>query len=151
MKQKYERTQDYDDIINLPHPVSTVHPQMSMLERAAQFSPFAALSGHSDAIRETARLTDEFADQDENIREELDRKLAFLQEHLSDQPEVTVTYFQPDSRKKGGSYQSVSGTVKKIDTYERRLIMTDGTVLPMEYLIQSDVDTEDGEEDGTTT
>lgn len=151
MKQKYERVQNYDDIINLPHPVSAAHPQMSMLDRAAQFSPFAALSGHSDAIRETARLTDEFADQDENIREDLDRKLTFLQEHLREQPEVTVMYFRPDSRKKGGSYQSVSGIIKKIDTYERRLLMTDGTVLPMEYIIQIDVDTEEGEDDGTTT
>lgn len=143
MKQKYEHAQGYDDIINLPHPISAAHPQMSMLERAAQFSPFAALSGHSDAIRETARLTDEFSDLDENSRENLDRKLAFLQEHLREQPEVTVMFFQPDSRKKGGSYQSVSGIIKKVDTYERRLIMSDGTALPMEYVIQIDIDADE--------
>lgn len=139
MKQKHEHVQGYEDIINLSHPISASHPQMSMLERAAQFSPFAALSGHSAAIRETARLTDEFSDPDENSRENLDRKLAYIQEHLREQPEITVVFFQPDNRKEGGSYQSVSGNIKKIDAYERRLIMSDGTALPMEYVIQIDI------------
>lgn len=136
MGKKNEETYPYDDIINLPHPVSAVHPQMAMAERAAQFSPFAALTGYRDAIEETARLTDGWTDLDEGSRESLDRKLAFLMEYPGGPEDVTITYFQLDERKAGGAYRSVSGRIKKIDGYERRLVMADGKTIPMEYIIE---------------
>lgn len=138
MKKETGEQKCYDDILNLPHPVSTVHPQMSMSDRAAQFSPFAALTGHGAAIREEARLTEEMADLDEDSREALDVRLAILCEHLKEGPNVTITYFEPDIRKSGGACRLVSGTVKKIDFYRHSLLMTDGTVLPMEHIIQMD-------------
>ena len=86
----------YDDIINLPHPVSAVHPQMPLPDRAAQFSPFAALNGHDAAIRETARLTDAFVELDEGRKEKLDEQLQLIKENQTQKPEIEVTYFQPD-------------------------------------------------------
>ena len=97
-------THDYDDIINLPHHVSTRHPQMSMYDRAAQFSPFAALTGYDDAIQETGRLTEQKIELDEETLEKLDERFQILQEHLGEQPEVRFTYFKPDERKEGGAY-----------------------------------------------
>lgn len=126
----------YDDIINLPHHVSAVHQQMSLWDRAAQFSPFAALSGYEDAVREAARLTDAWIQPGEADRENMDGKLWILQEHIKEHPEVTVTFFKPDDRKDGGTYESVSGNLRKIDMYERKLVMTDGTTILMEYIIQ---------------
>lgn len=93
----------YDDIIGLPHPTSSKHPRMPISERAAIFSPFAALSGHSAALAETARLTDQKIELDEDTKAELDRKQAVLLEHIGEQPEVTVTWFQSDERKDGGA------------------------------------------------
>lgn len=129
---------NYDDLLLLPHPVSATHPQMSMQERAAQFSPFAALTGYSDVIKETARLTDEWADPDEDRKEELDRRLAFLREHLSERLSVSVTCFLPDKKKAGGSYRTVSGVIRKIDAYGHRLILEDETVLLMEQIVWID-------------
>ena len=93
----------YDDIIHLPHHVSKTRPQMSMLDRAAQFPPFAALTGYEDAIQETGRLTDTKVEIGEEVREELDRKQQYLQDIIADRPEITITYFVPDERKAGGS------------------------------------------------
>lgn len=126
---------NYDDIINLPHHVSARHPQMSALDRAAQFSPFAALTGHEDAIAETARLTEERIEQDESSREILDRQLQKIIEHLQETPEITVTYFQQDARKQGGEYLTVRGRVKKVDAYERRIRLEDGNVLQIEDIV----------------
>lgn len=125
---------NYDDIINLPHHVSDKHPQMPIYDRAAQFAPFAALTGHDAAIRETARLTDERAELDENEKTQLDERLRMVQETLADQPNVTVTYFQPDGRKSGGTYVTVTGHVKKIDMYDHALIMTDGLRIPLDEI-----------------
>lgn len=122
----YNDEHKYDDIINLPHHVSKKHPQMSPLDRAAQFSPFAALTGHGDAITETARLTEKRLDLDENSIEMLDTKLQLLKEKLADKPIVTLSYFVPDEKKEGGSYLTVAGTIKKIDVYEHKIIMDDG-------------------------
>lgn len=122
----------YDDMIHLPHPTSARHPRMPLSERAAIFSPFAALSGHAAAIAETARLTDQRVELDEDTKAELDRKQAVLQEHLAEQPEVTVTWFQPDERKDGGAYVTDTGRLKKIDPMERTLILLDGTRIPLE-------------------
>lgn len=126
---------EYDDIINFPHPVSKKHPQMSMLNRAAQFAPFAALTGHGAAIEETARLTDSQIELDENGRAELDRKMEQLLSQVFRHPTVTITYFQPDARKAGGAYFSITATVKKWDEYEQTLIMTDGTELPVQMIL----------------
>ena len=115
----------YDDIINLPHPVSQRHPQMSMHDRAAQFSPFAALTGHGAAIEETERETDARADLGEDERENLNRQLCLLRDHLEEQPQVAITYFEPDSRKAGGAYVTIRGIVRKMDMTERYIQMMD--------------------------
>lgn len=131
---KYTDEHNYDDIINLPHHVSKKHPQMSLSNRAAQFSPFAALTGHEDAINETARLTESFIELDENKKEQLDEQLQLIRENLEQKPECEITYFRPDEIKDGGAYVTVYGRVKKIDEYGRRIIFTDGTVLPIEHI-----------------
>ena len=113
---------DYKDIINLPHHVSSKRPQMPMLDRAAQFSPFAALTGYDDAIHETGRLTDEKIDLSEEEKEALDRKQQILMERLGDHPALTVTYFVPDAKKSGGAYVTKSGNLKKIDEFERLMM-----------------------------
>jgi hypothetical protein len=125
----------YDDIINLPHHVSKTRPPMSIINRAAQFSPFAALTGYDDAIEETARLTDMRVELDEAAKTILDKKLRIIQEHLNSQPEVTITYFRQDEKKEGGTYVSVSGTVKKIDGYKRTLLMQDGISIKNDDII----------------
>ena len=126
----------YDDIIDLPHYVSRKHPQMPLLDRAAQFAPFAALTGHEAAIKETARLTEEEIELDENSKELLDLRLQQLQEHLSEQPEVTVTYFCPDEKKAGGAYETVTGAVKKVDAYAGELVFTDGRRIGLGTVIE---------------
>lgn len=135
----------YDDIIDLPHPVSSKHPQMPLADRAAQFAPFAALTGHEAAIKETARLTEEELFLDENSKELLDAELRYVQEHLSERPEVTVTYFQPDERKSGGVYVTVTGRVKKVDAYARKIVMEDGGLIPMDEVIGMTAQTIDKE------
>ena len=125
----------YDDIIRLPHHVSTRHPQMSIHDRAAQFSPFAALTGHDAAMRETERLTEEWVELDEDSKEQLDERLQMIREHLAERPEITFTFFQPDERKQGGAYRTITGKVKKIDEYEHRILLEDGTALMVEHLV----------------
>ena len=112
----------YDDIIDLPHHTSKKHPRMPLLDRAAQFAPFAALTGHEAAIKETARLTEEEIELDENRKELLDLRLQQLQECLAEQPMVTVTYFKPDEKKAGGAYVSVTGVVLFV-AHRRKMIM----------------------------
>lgn len=124
----------YDDIINLPHHVSPTRPRMSMIDRAAQFSPFAALTGYDAAIKETGRLTDERIELSEESRAVLDRKQQLLLDNLADHPEVSVTYFVPDERKSGGAYVTATGQVKKVDEFERLLILTDGTKIPLDEI-----------------
>ena len=122
----------YDDIIDLPHPTSRRHPRMPIRDRAAIFSPFAALSGHGAAIAETARLTERRMELDEDTKAELDRRQAVLLAHIGEQPEVTVTWFQPDERKDGGAYVTTTGRLKKLDTVQRVLVLLDGTSIPLE-------------------
>ena len=122
----------YDDIINQPHHRSTVHPQMSNYDRAAQFSPFAALTGHEEAIQETARLTDERQELDEYEKIRIDEKLREIGKNPKQ--EVVITYFQPDGRKSGGAYITHSGKVKRIDEYEHVVIMEDGVRIPIENI-----------------
>ncbi len=125
----------YGDIINLPHHVSPTRPRMSMADRAAQFSPFAALSGYGDAVKETARLTGQRIELDESAKAALDEKLRLLAEVIEDRPEAVITYFLPDRRKAGGEYVTVSGTVKRADSVQRELVMTDGTRIPVEDIL----------------
>lgn len=128
-------TGEYDDIINLPRHVSTKHPQMSTINRAAQFSPFAALTGYETAIKETARLTDERVELDEYTKEILNDRLQRLSEQLKENPEIEITYFRPDEKKKGGVYITIIGVAKKIDIYKRLVTMKDGTVIPIDEII----------------
>ena len=128
----------YEDIINLPHHVSKTRPQMSMQDRAAQFSPFAALTGYDAAIKETGRLTDERIELDEEALTTLDMKYQLLMDALDDAPVVTITYFQPDERKAGGKYISATGAVKKVDDFERRITMQDGAKIPMDDVLSID-------------
>lgn len=131
----------YDDIINLPHHVSVRHRQMSLIDRAAQFSPFAALTGHDAAIKETQRLTDEWMELNEDRKELLDEKLQMIRESLASGmggqglPEILFTYFQPDEKKIGGSYLTISGKVRKIDEYGHQVIMEDRTALTIEHIV----------------
>ena len=123
----------YDDIIDLPHPTSKRHPRMLMADRAAQFSPFAALVGHGAAIRETARLTDQKIELTEDEKAVLDEQLCLL---LDTGGEAVFTYFLPDERKDGGAYVTAVGSIKKLDLLERRVILTGGVVIPLEDIIE---------------
>ena len=125
----------YDDIINLPHPTSQRHPRMPVRDRAAIFSPFAALSGHGAAIAETARLTEQRIELDEDTRAELDRRQAVLLEHMDEQPEITIAWFQPDEKKDGGAYLTATGRLKKFRELERILLLTDGTEIHLEDVV----------------
>ena len=122
----------YDDMLALPHHVSLAHPQMPLANRAAQFAPFAALTGYGAAVNETARLTDQRLELDDDQKLLLNDKLQLIQESLRERPVVTVTFFQPDAVKAGGAYVTVTGTIKKVDEYERRLVMADGVAIPID-------------------
>ena len=126
----------YDDIINLPHHVSAIHPQMSALDRAAQFSPFAALTGLEAAMEETARVTDAMPQLDEDRKEELDRRLQMIREHIALHPEIAVTYFSPDAKKEGGNCHTVTGTVKKLDEQSHKITMENGTIIPVDAVCE---------------
>ncbi len=119
---------NYEDIISLPHHVSPVHPQMAVADRAAQFSPFAALTGYEDAIKETGRLTKERVELEEDAKTVLDEKLRLLRDRLVEKRdiEVAVTYFKPDGQKEGGAYFTAAGRVRKVDVYEGVIKMEDG-------------------------
>lgn len=125
----------YDDIINLPHHISKKHPQMSLEARAAQFAPFAALTGYDDAVKETARLTNERIDLDEEAKMMLDAKLQVIREQLSEKPLVTITYFVPDAKKDGGKYVTTNGNVKKIDDYKHLIILDNSLEIPINEII----------------
>lgn len=124
-------TGKYDDIIHLPHPDSPRHPRMSLYDRAAQFSPFSALTGHGAAIAETGRLTDQRVELDEYEMARVDAELQRLQELLPGRPTAAITYFVPDERKDGGSYQTVTGEIKRIDTVSGMIQMVDRQLIPI--------------------
>ena len=123
----------YDDIINLPHPTSAKHPRMPMADRAAQFSPFAALVGHGAAIEETVRLTDRKIELTEDEKAILDEKLRYL---LEAGGEAVFTWFLPDEKKDGGAYVTNLGTIKKIDPLRGIVVLMDGTVIPIEDILE---------------
>ncbi len=126
---------NYDDIIDLPHHVSKTHPQMSIYDRAAQFSPFAALTGYDEAVKETARRTDRKIVLSEYEEDILSERFHVLEQHLKEEPEVSVTYFVADEKKAGGSYVNFVGIVKRIDLYQRQLITMDGCAIPMDDIL----------------
>lgn len=126
----------YDDIINLPHPTSTKHPWMPMSDRAAIFSPFAALTGHAAAIQETARLTDQRMELDENTKAMLDLKQQILADRIAERPEISVVWFRPDARKEGGQYVTTVGQLKKVDDIARILQLADGTTIPLDEVLE---------------
>lgn len=125
----------YDDIINLPHHVSKTYPQMSMYSRAAQFAPFAALTGYEGQIKETARLTNDRIDIDEELKSILDSKLQEIQDKLKTRPTVEFTYFVPDSKKDGGKYVTVAGIIKKIDEYKQVIVLENKQEIPIQEII----------------
>lgn len=134
-------TETYDDIINLPHHVSKTHPHMAIIDRAAQFSPFAALTGYDAAVKETARLTDRRIELDEYEKDALNEKLSLVAEQIEEHPKITITYFRPDDKKIGGAYVTVTGCMKKIDEYEGNICLTDGTKIVIEEMIEIESDT----------
>ena len=130
----------YKDIIYLPHKQSTKRPHMSLLDRAAQFAPFAALTGYDDAVKETARLTDEKIEMSEENLNVLNMKYQILVDRLDEEHEVVFTYFIPDKNKSGGAYVEKRGVVKKVDDYERLITLYDGTKIPMDDVLAIDGD-----------
>ena len=126
----------YDDIINLPHHVSPTRPQMSMHDRAAQFSPFSALTGYDAAIKETGRMTEKRIEPDEDELQILNMKLKLLIDNIDEEPEVTFTYFKPDERKSGGKYVEAFGVVKKADEFNRLIVMQDGEKIKMDDVVE---------------
>lgn len=127
-----ESAHKYDDLIELPHHVSPVHPRMAVQDRAAQFAPFSALTGHEEAVRETARLTMERGELEEEYEKLLDERLQLLREQLHMRPFISVTYFVADGRKAGGAYITVKDRVTKLKEYEQQLVMEEGTCIPLE-------------------
>ena len=131
----------YDDMIGLGHPVSRTHPPMARFRRAAQFASFDALTGFGEAIHEAGRETEEKKELSEDEIDMIDAKLAVIEQHIKEQPSISVTYFLPDDKKAGGRYVTVSGNVQKLDGIERAIIMTDRTKIPIEDVryIQGDL------------
>lgn len=125
----------YDDLLHLPHPVSRTHTPMPLADRAAQFSPFAALMGYEDVLREAARLTDEKIEPGDADTEALNARTALLLEHLTEHPEITVTYFVPDERKAGGQYVSVTGKIRKFRAAEQEIELENGPTIPLHQIL----------------
>lgn len=128
----------YDDMLFLPHPRSLTRRPMTRIGRAAQFAPFAALSGYDDAVHETARLTERRLEPDEEQLTLMDERLHALLEIIRDQPEITLTCFEPDSRKSGGAYLTVTGKIRRVDEVNRQIILTDRTVIAMDSICEID-------------
>ena len=127
---------NYEDILGHPHHSSSTRNRMSIIDRAAQFSPFAALTGHHEAVRETERLTTERIELDENRKTILNEKLQIIMEKLGERSEITFTFFRPDDKKAGGEYVDVTGVVKKVDEIERCVRLMDGTTILIEDIYE---------------
>lgn len=128
-------TGKYDDMLYLPHHVSPTRPRMSAIDRGAQFSPFAALVGYDSVIEETARLTEQKIELTEGVQWVLNEKLRMLSELGAEKPEISVTYFCPDMRKQGGAYVTTVGVLRKIDSTQKMIMMSDGVKIPMEDIL----------------
>ena len=127
----------YDDIINLPHHESSVYKRMPIINRAAQFAPFAALTGYDDAIEETGRLTTERKEIDESVKAEINDKLNYLSHVENPERKVTITYFIPDTKKEGGEYVARTGTVRKVDS-DKKIVVIDNEEISIEYITDID-------------
>ena len=143
--QSNEFRNRYEDIIGLPHYVSKTRPQMDVCNRAAQFSPFAALTGYEAVIEETGRLTNMLVELDEGKKDNLNEKLQYLLEHMKEKPKVNITYFQPDENKEGGEYVEVMGTIKKIDDYNHCIVLNDDLIIKFMYLYEITITEDYGE------
>ena len=134
-------TNKYDEIINLPHHISKKHPQLGVDSYAAQFSPFAALTGYEEIVSETSRATEEKTELDNDAKLRLSEKLSVVLENSDKAPVVTITYFVPDKKKTGGKYTVIEGTVKKYDAYEKTILLSDGTKIQLDdlYDISGDI------------
>jgi len=132
---------NYDDIINLPHHVSKKRPQMSMMDRAAQFAPFKALTGYDETIKETSRFTDSEVLMDNEALNILNRKLQMVLGRIDEEPEISITYFKEDGKKRGGAYVNETGVIKKIDNLNRGIILTNGKEIALDNIldIESDI------------
>ena len=135
----YTNEHKYDDILNMPHHVSSTRPHMSMHDRAAQFSPFAALVGYDAAVKETARLTDEKQELTADKIADLNQKIAFLTEHADERPEITIEYFIPDEKKAGGMYVMLSGNFRRIDEYNHNMVFTSGEEIPLNDIFDIEI------------
>lgn len=124
----------YDDIINLEHHVSTKHSRMSLENRSAQFAPFSALTGYEEAVKEEARVTESRIDIDEEAKIEVNEKLNYIMKHLDKNIIVSVTYFEKDKKKQGGSYKTIKGIIKKIDDSRKTIKMQTGEIIKIEEL-----------------
>ena len=124
----------YEDIVNLPPHISKKHPQPTMLERAARFAPFAAITGYEEMVLEEARVTEERVELEEGTLAELNERLNMIHESLESEPVIQITYFEPDKKKAGGAYVTISGVVKRIDEYERYVLMTDGKKISIDQI-----------------
>lgn len=131
-----EKSDKYNDIINLPHHVSEKHARMTIEERSAQFAPFSALTGYNDVIKETARETNNRIEINEEQKTILNKKLLLVKEKIQNKPKITVTYFIPDVKKDGGKYIEVTENVVKIDEYDRKIILGNGEKVPIEEIIE---------------
>lgn len=129
----------YDDIINLPHHISKKHPQMTLEARAAQFAPFAALTGYDDEVKETARLTNRRIELDDEAKSILDNKIQIVLEQISQRLTVSITYFIPDTRKAGGEYVTITGIIKKVDSYNQVIVLENRTEIPINEIIDIDM------------
>lgn len=129
---------NYENIIDLPHHTSDKHPRMSRENRAAQFSPFAALTGYNAEINETARLTDEKLELSEDRINDINTKLQIIMDNIDEYPEVTVEYFVTDEKKSGGAYIKITGNIRRIDEHERILIMKDCRTIPIDDIYSID-------------
>ena len=138
MAQSWKPDNAYEDILHLPHHVSQTRPRMSRMDRAAQFSPFQALTGLDSAMQETQRQTTMKIELDENEKSALDEKLRILQARILDNPEVFIVFYRPDAYKDGGSYCEVSGSLRRIDTVQRQLLLNDGTAIPLDDIYSVD-------------
>ena len=129
----------YDDIIDLPHPTSKKHPRMSRQNRAAQFSPFAALTGYDAAIRETARITEDRRELSEDAAVELNYKISLLQQEQAGVKKIKVIYFRQDTTKDGGAYREEDGDFKRINSNEGILELTNGIQIPLEDIFKIEI------------
>ncbi len=138
---------DYSSIINLPHHVSETHPHMSLYDRAAQFSPFAALTGYEDAIKEAGRQVSSKIEISEEEKLEINRKLNYLSEHKKDNIEFTISYFIKDKKKKGGRYEEVTSTLKRLDEVEKYILLKDDTKIMIDDINEIKAEVFDSFED----